>query len=724
MKRPLFTGCLCFVLCMLPGSLLGIAAGLAAGGIFLAGALVCLALPRLRKASVFAACCALGCLVSSLHLLGWNENQTLLAQCAQRSGGTVSCSGVVQSVQVSSGVQRIILKARRLGDTALKEPITLDVGSISHLPVRSGDLLWGEVSVPADADRPRAFGSGYAEGALNVGIMANPGFSLRDGAVSPVILLGRLQKTLADRVQRLLPGEEGALLNKLVLGSDSTMAREFRAEFYQSGIGHLLAVSGLHVTFLCGSFFSLLGVLTVPRRLRDCLTGVFCIGYVLLTGASFSAMRAGGMMLMALTADFLGRRYDSLTALGISAAGITLFFPGAVLNVGFLLSVGCSLSIICLSGPLERLCLRGLPALGRFALSRWVVDTLCVTLSANLVTVVYSAVTGKRVPVFSVLFNLLSAPVMAPLLACGMLTAVCGVFLSLLPVFSQLFGLLSGLLARGLLLVGEWGSTVSFFGISFATTPLRLWLALSVLIAAAAAALRVSTRCKVFASACCAALLCLVLCVSLLFQSTVTQVDILPTSQGYAVWIQTGTRHILLADAANSSDVQEITASRAFQKHGPCDILISRQDFPRSSASLEKLLDSVKPHSVILTQKQGENRRIARTYPNRRTAGAGDTVVSGGAVSIRLEDEGTLLRVGPQSLWIPKSPQAQPKGDPHAKLLVLGWPDENQSSRLERGLLTPGFQHMTLYFYGDALSAWAQGDFLIPRRLYLDTVNS
>ncbi|MFQ9871715.1 MAG: hypothetical protein ACLRVT_01380, partial [Oscillospiraceae bacterium] len=208
------------------------------------------------------------------------------------------------------------------------------------------------------------------------------------------------------------------------------------------------------------------------------------------------------------------------------------------------------------------------------------------------------------------------------------------------------------------------GSVVSFFGISFSTTPQRLWLALSVLIAAAAAALRVSTRCKVFASACCAALLCLVLCVSLLFQSTVTQVDILPTSQGYAVWIQTGTRHILLADAANSSDVQEITASRAFQKHGPCDILISRQDFPRSSASLEKLLDSVKPHSVILTQKQGENRRIARTYPNRRTAGAGDTVVSGGAVSIRLEDEGPFCGWGPRACGFPRARRRSPKGIP------------------------------------------------------------
>lgn len=724
MKRPLFTGCLCFVLCMLPASLLGITAGIVSGGIFLVSALCFLVFPRRLSLSVFAACCALGCLVSSVHLLGWKESQKLLTQRAAQSGGALSCSGIVQSVQVSSGSQQILLKTQQLGGTPLKKPIPLELSGMSHLPVRPGDLLWGEISVSSHPDPEDAFNNGYARGAFYAGTISNAGFSHQEYTDSLSSHLGRLQRILADNVERLLPGEEGALINKLVLGRDSISARALQREFYQSGIGHLLAVSGLHVSFLCGIFFSLLGVLTVPRRLRDCLTGVFCIGYVLLTGASYSAMRAGGMMLLALAADFLGRRYDSLTALGISAAGFSLFFPGAILNVGFLLSAGCSLSIICLAGPLERLFLKGLPILGRFRFTRRVVDVLCVTLSANLVTVLYSAVTSNRVPLLSVVFNLVSAPFIVPLLACGMLTAVCGAFLPFFEVLSQLFGLAGGLLARGLILVGEWGSAFSYLGISFATTPLRLWLAASVLIAAAAAALHIRARLKILAAACCVFLLCLTLCVSLLFQSAVTQVDILPTSQGYAVWIQNGTRQILLADVSSNGDVYEITSSRAFQKHGPCDILISRQDFPRNSASLEKLLESAAPRSVILTQKQGENRRITRSYPNCRTARAGDTVVSGGNLTVRLEEEGTLLRVGSQSLWIPKKPQARPKPDPYAKLLVLGWPDEGQASRLESGMLTLGNQNITLYFYRDALSAWVQGDSLVPRRLFLDTVNS
>ena len=84
---------------------------------------------------------------------------------------------------------------------------------------------------------------------------------------------GGERPTLADRLRRLrVPltgrwkGEAGALLSGICLGDRSGISREIRDRFTAAGAGHILAVSGLHVGVLYGSFVLLLGV---PRRIRE-----------------------------------------------------------------------------------------------------------------------------------------------------------------------------------------------------------------------------------------------------------------------------------------------------------------------------------------------------------------------------------------------------------------------------------------------------------------------
>ena len=131
-------------------------------------------------------------------------------------------------------------------------------------------------------------------------------------------------------------------------------------ELYQDqGIGHILAISGLHLSLIG------LGAYRVLRRgtgsyLAGGAAGIGFLGlYVVMIGLSVSVVRAFLMFLFRIGADITGRHYDGLTALSFSAAAVLLWRPLSVYDGGFWLSFGAVLGLLLLL-PL----FQGLPCQG------------------------------------------------------------------------------------------------------------------------------------------------------------------------------------------------------------------------------------------------------------------------------------------------------------------------------------------------------------------------
>ncbi len=163
--------------------------------------------------------------------------------------------------------------------------------------------------------------------------------------------------------------DEKAVLKALVFGDRSGIDDGLRERFNRAGVGHLLAISGLHVgivaTLAFGVFrwiFSLFPPLLWRgwgRHWAAAATLVPVLAYGLLAGMSPSTQRAEFMVAVFLAALILGRTQDVLNTLAVAALVILAFFPPALFSISFQLSFAAVLAIVY---GLEKIGAAGEPA--------------------------------------------------------------------------------------------------------------------------------------------------------------------------------------------------------------------------------------------------------------------------------------------------------------------------------------------------------------------------
>ncbi len=148
-----------------------------------------------------------------------------------------------------------------------------------------------------------------------------------------------------------------ALLRALLLADRSGIEDGTLDAFRETGLMHLLAVSGLHVGLVGLALYvvlkPLLARLGLRRRrvegVRAVVTLAVLAVYVLVAGASVSIVRAFVMVALVIAGRAVDRRSDALNALGVAAAGILVHRPAALFDVGFQLSFGAVFALITLT---------------------------------------------------------------------------------------------------------------------------------------------------------------------------------------------------------------------------------------------------------------------------------------------------------------------------------------------------------------------------------------
>ena len=232
---------------------------------------------------------------------------------------------------------------------------------------------------------------------------------------------------LADSIPFEDP-ETGAVVKALTTGDRSSLSRERVAVFRQSGASHILALSGLHLGILYAilAFFSgAAGGSRTGRRLRYGLIVGLSGGYVFITGASPSLVRAFLFIFLSETAR-LTRRKTRL--LGSLCGALTLqlaFHPGAVTSVGFQLSYLAMAGIALLYPPLKRLYPGNeLPGRVRFWRHpfRYIWNAAALTVSCQATTAPLAWWRFHTFPRYFLLTNLLALPLTGLLMGSAALT--------------------------------------------------------------------------------------------------------------------------------------------------------------------------------------------------------------------------------------------------------------------------------------------------------------
>ncbi len=232
--------------------------------------------------------------------------------------------------------------------------------------------------------------------------------------------LSGLRGTLLRGLNAVVPEPEAALGAGILLGVRAGIAPEVSDAFATAGLTHVVAISGWNIAIVA----ALAGGMTRPLlRLRGgrwLAVGTACLavtGYVLLTGASPSVMRAALMAGALVLARLGGSRAHAVGALMAAALVMLLAAPPVLWDVGFQLSALATAGLIWFAGGLERLFGRW-PALVR--------EPVALTLAAQLTTLPVILVNFERLSLVSPAANVLVMPLVPVVMACGAAAAVAG----------------------------------------------------------------------------------------------------------------------------------------------------------------------------------------------------------------------------------------------------------------------------------------------------------
>ena len=149
--------------------------------------------------------------------------------------------------------------------------------------------------------------------------------------------------------------DDAALFAAMVIGDDSLIHRDVREEFQQTGVYHLLVVSGMNVGLLAFALLWLARQLRAPDWLASIPTIALAGFYASITGAGVPIQRAVLMLSLFLVARLFYRGRAPLNSMGFAALVVLIIAPSALFEAGFQLTFLALLAIFGISLPiLER----------------------------------------------------------------------------------------------------------------------------------------------------------------------------------------------------------------------------------------------------------------------------------------------------------------------------------------------------------------------------------
>ena len=162
-----------------------------------------------------------------------------------------------------------------------------------------------------------------------------------------------LKEKFLAKVNFVIPSPENLFMGGLILGEKSSFNQAMTQSFINTGTIHIVALSGYNVTIVAEWIMKLFSFL--PKNLGIGVGILAILLFILMTGGSSTAIRAGIMATLALVARATGRNYDIARAL-ILAGALMIFFNPLLLvyDVSFQLSFMATVAVIFLSPKIEK----------------------------------------------------------------------------------------------------------------------------------------------------------------------------------------------------------------------------------------------------------------------------------------------------------------------------------------------------------------------------------
>ena len=365
----------------------------------------------------------------------------------------------------------------RLSLPAGPDPLVQLYADADALALRPGDRVEGVLRLsPSDVLHGESLDSYQSKGIYLLGYVQD-GLSLaeRPEQVSPRFWPQYAARALKRSIDRSFPPDVAGLVTALISGDKSALPTGLYAAFQRAGLSHVVAVSGLHISFLAAIMALLFGKMNCASAALTILSVYF---FAALAGNSPSALRAAFMCSLPLLAPLAGREEDRPTALCTALALLLIQCPYAAASASLQLSFSAVAGIYLVTPALCRRWYRALPkwdglpgSLARKILA-YCAGSFAVTLGALLFTTPLAALRFRSLSLVGPLTNLLTLWAVSHVFLLGLLAALLGLFL---PGAASALAWVAAWPARWVIFVVKALSRLPFAALSLTSVYLLGW---------------------------------------------------------------------------------------------------------------------------------------------------------------------------------------------------------------------------------------------------------
>jgi len=376
--------------------------------------------PALLAAAVLGACAFAG----HAHMQG--RTLSLAPPDIEVSDRARTVAGWVERIERRGRSGRVVLRVREL-QRAETTPYRV------RLRINTETLAPGDaISVSAVLSHPRgpAAAGGY-DGARAAWYqrIALTGFSISQpqpetiaGNEAMRAFLGWRWR-LSQRISDAAGPNSGPVIAALLTGDRSGVTETHAEALRLSGLGHLLAISGMHMALLAGGiFFAVRWLFSAiepfarghdPRKPAAVIALIAALGYLLLSGGAVSTQRAFVMAAVMFIAVLIDRRAVSFQSLALAALIVIALDPQSVIEPGFQMSFAATAALIAVYEAWQRWRMtHEISDYGWFARIQAAFAGLAVTsLVAGSATGLFAAFHFQRMAVYGFGANLAAMPV-------------------------------------------------------------------------------------------------------------------------------------------------------------------------------------------------------------------------------------------------------------------------------------------------------------------------
>ena len=433
---------------------------------------VCLVLCIFDAARKAALCILLGAAVGMASVLYTaNRLERIRVQYAARP---LVLTAEVESVSDSyyPGVLDAVLRVEKINGA--KTSFRVECETLPEC--EAGQRVQGRfvLSVPAQQSRVGLYADGIV--LLAEPDEEKPDFKQLGQSSSFRARTHRLQQRLSAALRRRMDGKTGGVLAAMTVGDRTHLSPALRSAYRGAGLAHVLVVSGMHVSILCGEVFRLDARRKKERcyaalRLRAVWKALLALLLVGVTGFTPSVCRAAVAVWVSALGIWMYGPPDTLTSLAVAGIAMTAGNSYAVCDIGFELSfaavVGTVAGGVCIrrardawhrrfwkkaKNPVKR------PWYFKLPERLWgLAESICISFCASVATFPVLVLRGLSVSIYAVVSSVAVLWLIQPMMLLGLGTAFAG----LVPALAPLYGVLSAASAALTGLLDRWAVWIS-----------------------------------------------------------------------------------------------------------------------------------------------------------------------------------------------------------------------------------------------------------------------